>query len=257
MPARAAAPGFSFPADCRVVDLLSDVHLEAGMPRTFDALRQHLTQTPADAVLILGDLFEVWVGDDARQEGFEAEATAMLREAARHKRLAFMPGNRDFLIGQDWLHDTGVGLLPDPMVWTHGTVQALLSHGDALCLADTTYLAFRAEVRTAEWQSRFLAHPLGERRSMARAMRDASQAHHRGSPAAWADVDNDAAAQWLADVDQTQLVHGHTHRPGKTAIGNGLLRWTLGDWDFDHGPGRGQLLRSDGHALTWVQAQAA
>lgn len=245
----AAAPCPPFPewradAAWRCIDLLSDVHLHADMPRTFAAWRAHLLGTEADAVLMLGDLFEVWVGDDARFEGFEAQCAAVLREAARHRRLAFLPGNRDFLVGDALLADAGVQRLDDPTVLLAWGQRWLLSHGDALCLSDTAYQQFRQQVRGTAWQQRFLAQPLAERQRQARAMREASAAHQAAmSPEAWSDVDEAAATAWLDRAEAHALIHGHTHRPATHALPGGRARHVLGDWDFDHGPARARALR--------------
>jgi UDP-2,3-diacylglucosamine hydrolase len=226
----------------RAIDLLSDVHLRADRPRTFDAWRDHLLHTTADAVLILGDLFEAWVGDDARGEGFDAECLAVLRATAAQRLLAFMPGNRDFLVGDVMLGESGVQRLADPTLLTAWGGRWLLTHGDALCLADADYLRFRAEVRTSAWQQAFLARPLAERRALARTMRDASMAHQAGI-SEFADVDSDAAAAWLAAAGTGVLIHGHTHRPGRHALPGGGIRLVLGDWEFDTLPRRAQALR--------------
>lgn len=154
----------------RAIDLLSDVHLREDRPATFAAWRRHLLDTDADAVLILGDLFEAWVGDDVRDEGFEAECVGVLREAGQRRRIGFLPGNRDFLVGDAMLADAGVVRLGDPTLLRAWTYRVLLTHGDALCLADVDYQRFRAEVREPAWQAAFLARPLAERRAIARLM---------------------------------------------------------------------------------------
>ncbi len=228
----------------RCVDLLSDMHLCADMPHTFSAWRAHLLGTPADAVLILGDLFEVWVGEDAAAGVFEAACAAVLCEASRHKTLAFLPGNRDFLVGDALLATTGMQRLADPTLLRAFGQCWLLTHGDALCLADTAYQQFRVQVRSPAWQQAFLAQPLAARESQARAMRDASTAHQaQQGPALWCDVDAAAAAQWLAAAGCSAMVHGHTHRPALHALPGGGVRHVLGDWDFDHGPARARALR--------------
>jgi UDP-2,3-diacylglucosamine hydrolase len=228
----------------RCIDLLSDVHLHADMPHTFAAWRDHLLATPADAVLILGDLFEVWVGDDSAASGFAADCVAVLRRASRQRALAFLPGNRDFLVGDALLATTGLQALADPTVLQAFGQRWLLTHGDALCLADTAYQRFRQQVRSPDWQQAFLAQPLAERERQARVMRDASAAHQAGmDPAAWSDVDDNAAAQWLAGAGCAALIHGHTHRPASHALPGGGSRHVLGDWDFDHGTPRARALR--------------
>ena len=134
------------PASWQAIDLLSDLHLDAQMPRTAAALDALLRTTPADAVLILGDLFEAWVGDDARDLPGYAEVTQSIRGAVeRGVAVALMVGNRDFLVGQDWHVAAGAFALPDPTVAAAFGTRLVLTHGDALCLADTSYQAFRAQ----------------------------------------------------------------------------------------------------------------
>jgi len=246
-----AFPVWSADPRWRCIDLLSDVHLHAEMPSTFAAWRRHLLDTPADAVLMLGDLFEVWVGDDARHQGFAADCLAVLQQAARHKVLAFLPGNRDFLVGDALLAEAGVQRLADPTVLRAFDQRWLLSHGDALCLDDTAYQQFRAQVRSPAWQQQFLAQPLVQREQQARAMRDASQVHQAAmDPAQWSDVDNAAASQWLQAAHAPVLIHGHTHRPAVHRLPGGQTRWVMGDWDLDHGPApRAQALRLQADGL--------
>jgi UDP-2,3-diacylglucosamine hydrolase len=242
----------------RVIDLLSDVHLQPEAPRTVAAWRLHMLQTPADAVLILGDLFEVWVGDDARHAGFEAECVAVLREASSHRALAFLPGNRDFLVGDMLLSEAGIRRLADPTVLLAFGQRWLLSHGDALCLADVDYQAFRAAVRGAAWQQAFLALPLAERQRQARVMRDASSAHQAGKePGQWSDVDGAAAVAWLAETATSVLIHGHTHRPARHPLAGGRAREVLGDWDFDGATPRARILRLTPEGLQSIDLAAA
>ena len=235
VPAPPPVPGtFDAPGDWHSVDLLSDLHLSEHTPATFAAFRAHLEHTRADAVVLLGDVFEVWIGDDARGAGFEAEVCAVLRAAAQRRTLAFLRGNRDFLVGPAMLADTGLRDLVDPTLATGFGQRLLLTHGDALCLADTDYQRFRAEVRGAAWQQAFLARPLAERRALAAGMRAESEDRKRRQvPAEWADVDADAALQWMAAAGAPTLVHGHTHRPATHLLAPGRLRHVLSDWDLD------------------------
>lgn len=229
----------------RAIDFISDLHLAESSPRTFEVFARHLRETPADAVLILGDLFEVWIGDDARAPGsFAAAAGAVLREAASLRWVGFMAGNRDFLVGHDLLADTGMHRLPDPTALDAWGLRVLLTHGDALCIDDTAYQAFRTQVRSASWQAEFLGRPLVERERMARAMRDASEAGKRARPVAdWVDVDPPTALAWLERERSRTLVHGHTHRPATEEMAAGCTRHVLSDWDMDVPPLRAQALR--------------
>ncbi len=230
------------PPTCRAVDFISDLHLCEAMPRTFDAFAAHMRHTSADAVFILGDLFEVWVGDDARQRVFEAHCVQVLAEAACHRHLAFMAGNRDFLLGPAMLHDSGLAGLPDPTVLVAWGERVLLSHGDALCLGDFPYQAFRQEVRGAAWQQQFLAKPLPERLQIAAEIRKASASRQRFDGDGSADVDAAEAVRWMHAMGTAEMVHGHTHRPGSNMLAPGLERHVLSDWDLDHAH-RAEVLR--------------
>ncbi|SDO01542.1 UDP-2,3-diacylglucosamine hydrolase [Rhodoferax sp. OV413] len=233
------------PSHWRTVDCISDLHLVASEPATFAAWQRYMAETPADAVCILGDLFEVWVGDDAvaaDPDGFDAACMEVLRAAARQRPVYFMHGNRDFLVGRAGLADCGVTLLDDPTVLQFAGQRWLLSHGDALCLDDTDYLQFRALVRSPQWQTEFLAKPLAERQQIARGIRSQSEQRKR-SGAIYADVDTPAARDWLHAAQAPVLIHGHTHRPALHNLGDGLQRWVLSDWDLAATPPRGEALR--------------
>ena len=231
------------PAGWHTVDLLSDLHLQAGEPATFEAWRGYMETTPADAIFILGDLFEVWIGDDAAAlPGFEAQCAEVLRSTAQRRPVFFMHGNRDFLLGPAFAAACGIALLADPTVLVLHGERWLLSHGDELCLEDHEYLQFRAQVRSPDWQQAFLARPLEERRALARSMRTQSEDRKRSPDMVWADVDPDAAREWLRRADARTLVHGHTHRPAEHDLGDGLRRIVLSDWDTAAHPPRAQLL---------------
>ena len=258
LPSALASPKWQADPAWTCIDLLSDVHLQVDRPDAFAAWRQHLLDTPADAVLILGDLFEVWIGDDARSGRFEADCAAVLKESGRHRQLAFMPGNRDFLVGDALLTETGLQRLADPTLLLAWGRRWLLSHGDALCLSDTAYLQFRRQVRGAAWQAQFLAQTLAERQHQARTMRDASAAHQASQgPAGWSEVDDAAAADWLAQAGAEALIHGHTHRPGTHTLPGGLARHVLGDWDFEATPARARILRLTAAGLQPLDLGAA
>jgi UDP-2,3-diacylglucosamine hydrolase len=233
---------YALPVHWQAVDFISDLHLCEAMPRTFAAWESYLMATRADAVFILGDLFEVWVGDDARTRPFEARCVDVLAEAASRRQVALMVGNRDFLIGSAMLKACGILGLPDPTVLAAWGQRVLLSHGDALCLGDLPYQAFRSEVRTRQWQGSFLQRPLPERLKLAASMRGASQARQRFDGMKDADVDAAEAVRWMHAMGTAELVHGHTHRPGSNTLAPGFKRHVLSDWDLDTGQ-RAQVLR--------------
>jgi UDP-2,3-diacylglucosamine hydrolase len=235
------------PKTWRSIDFISDLHLCENTPRTFDALTQHLLATQADAVFILGDLFELWVGDDMRKHGFEQRCTHLLSEVSSHRTVAFMVGNRDFLAGSALLRDTGMVGLPDPTVLLAWDQRVMLTHGDALCVSDLAYQAFRAKVRVPEWQAEFLGKPLEERLQVAAEVRSASasNAQRRNFDGdASIDLDPTTAVLWMHSMGTPEMVHGHTHRPGSAVLAPGFKRHVLSDWDMD-GAARGEVLRLD------------
>jgi UDP-2,3-diacylglucosamine hydrolase len=236
-------PELQAPPQWRTADFISDLHLQTSEPATFDAWRAYMRTTPADAVFILGDLFEVWVGDDAAGEpGFEADCAAVLRDTAVRLPVFFMHGNRDFLVGQGLMQASDATLLDDPTVLTFLGQRLLLTHGDALCLDDSAYLVFRAQVRSPAWQRDFLARPLTERKAIARGLREQSEARKQtGVP--YADVDGAETLRWLQAADARTMIHGHTHRPADHELGAGRRRIVLSDWDASAAPPRLQVLR--------------
>ncbi len=233
------------PSSWRTVDFISDLHLQASEAATFGAWKNYLLSTPADAVFMLGDLFEAWVGDDivtADASGFEARCAEVLQQGSARRPLFFMHGNRDFLAGQQLMALCKTTLLDDPTVLTFSGQRWLLSHGDALCLDDADYMAFRLQVRSPVWQQDFLSKPLAERQAIARELRQQSEARKQ-SGAEYADVDTTAALQWLRSANAPTLIHGHTHKPATHDLGEGFSRVVLSDWDLSATPPRADVLR--------------
>jgi UDP-2,3-diacylglucosamine hydrolase len=248
---------FVAPAAWRAIDFVSDLHLSEAMPLTCAAFEAYLERTDADAVFVLGDLFELWVGDDARHEPFARRCVQALAGAARRRTLAIMSGNRDFLMGDALFAACGARALPDPTLLCAFGQRVLLTHGDALCLADRSYQAFRRQVRAPAWLAAFVARPLAERLALAREIRRASQTRRQFDGEGSADVDVDAATALLRAADAATLVHGHTHRPGSQAWPGGLARHVLSDWDLDTGA-RAEVLRLTAAGLSRLApAQAA
>jgi UDP-2,3-diacylglucosamine hydrolase len=249
----AAAP-WRLPADWDTLDFISDLHLQAEEPATVQAFEAYLKATRADAIFLLGDLFEVWVGDDALEDAgsFEAACAATLRQAAARRPLFFMQGNRDFLTGPQFDAACGTTTLADPTVLDCDGQRLLLSHGDALCLDDVQYQRFRAMARSPAWQTAFLAQPLDLRRAQARGIRAQSESRKQESRApggdagampGYADLDVQATRDWLHAAGASTLIHGHTHRPAEHALGDGLRRVVLSDWDLAARPPRAEVLR--------------
>jgi UDP-2,3-diacylglucosamine hydrolase len=234
--------------DC--VDFVSDLHLQASQPAIWQAFLQVLQHTPAQAMFVLGDLFEVWVGDDALDDVaavFERQCLQALAHHSQHLKLFWLPGNRDFLTGERFASTAHLQTLHDPCTLLLNAETCVLSHGDALCLADTDYMAFRAQVRSPGWQQTFLSQPLSQRLQLAQHMRLQSRQlqQQRGIHA---DADAQLARDWLQQASATRLIHGHTHRPADHDLGQGLQRIVLSDWSESNGLLRGEVLRwqSDG-----------
>ncbi len=244
----------ALPPQWQVLEFLSDLHLHATEPATLAALAKYLRSTPADGIFILGDLFEIWMGDDAAEpESFEAHCGQLLKDASARCEVFFLRGNRDFLVGSSFLDACGLRDLPDPTAFTFAGQRWLISHGDELCLNDTDYQRFRAQVRNPAVQRDFLARPLAERQAMGRAMREASTARQQ-EMASHAEVDTDAARAWLSAAEATTLIHGHTHRPAEHALGTNaqghpLRRVVLSDWHLDGPAPRADVLRLDANGL--------
>lgn len=242
------------------MDFVSDLHLQRD-DAVWWRFANYLQHTPADAVFLLGDLFEVWVGDDVLGDAahaFERQAVATLRAISQRKSLYLMHGNRDFLLGEMFCQTAGLHLLNDPCALhmpDDGTC-VLLSHGDALCVDDTAYMQFRTQVRSREWQQAFLQQPLADRLQVARQLRQQSQARKDTlGVEGYADVDAGLARQWLQEHACSLLLHGHTHRPGLHQLAatgeQDLQRLVLGDWDLSARPARAQCLRYQRQSDGW------
>ena len=239
------------PQSWATVDFISDLHLCESQPATFDAWQRYMNSTTAGAVFILGDLFEVWVGDDiirpdvcaqSTDLNFEERCALVLQATGRRLDLFVMHGNRDFLIGSQLMATCNARLLADPTVLAFHKQRYVLSHGDMLCLTDTRYLAFRDIVRQPQWQLEQLAKPLAERQAIGRHMRLQSQQNQQDA-LAYADVDDAAAAQWLHAANASTLIHGHTHKPADHDLGSHLSRIVMTDWDLSATPARAEVLR--------------
>lgn len=214
---------------------ISDLHIDASRPAVTRQFLDFLAGEPAraDALYILGDLFESWVGDDAADAAQTAVIGGLRSLTARGVPCFVMHGNRDFLLAQQFCRMSGAQMLPDPLIATLYGVEVLLMHGDALCTDDHAYQRLRATVREADWQRRFLALPVASRRALAGAARAGSQAHTAAVEYAITDVNEDSVAAALRTAGTTMLLHGHTHRPAMHRIevdGRSCTRIVLGDW---------------------------
>ena len=244
---------------------VSDLHLDAARPALLDLFVRFVRDEAvgADALYILGDLFEYWVGDDDPQPVGAAVADTLAELTREGVPAFFLRGNRDFLLGEDYARRCGMRILPDPCVVNLYGRPVLLMHGDTLCTDDTDYQAFRRQTREPSWQAQFLAQPLDARIAFAQQARAKSIEHQQ---AVRPGNDGNGPREDITDVAQSMveatfarfgiatMIHGHTHRPAihpLVAGGSPRTRIVLGDW-YE----QGSVLRvdSDGMALSALAA---
>ncbi|MDD2663681.1 MAG: UDP-2,3-diacylglucosamine diphosphatase [Dechloromonas sp.] len=235
-----------------MIFFVSDLHLSPRSPGATALFLRFLAERArqAEALYILGDLFEVWVGDDI-DDPYHDRVIAALREAGESGlRIFVMHGNRDFALGEQFAAAAGVRLLPDPYDLVLPEWSFVLSHGDALCLDDTAYQAYRARVRDPEWQRRMRAKPRWMRALLGRYLRWRSDRRRASAgPDAYADLQAAATDDFLRDHGYATFIHGHTHRAATHdhfVDGIHVERWVLADWHED----RGEVLVWNGEQLT-------
>ena len=236
----------------------SDMHLGAHDPGTarwfLSALGRAVDRV--SHLFILGDALEAWVGDDQPDPVADELAAALARLARRGLWIGLLRGNRDFLIDapipgtETFSSRCGARLLDEPVLIELMDQRVLLAHGDAWCLSDRAYLAFRAQVREPGWQRQFLARALPERLAIARSMRQESEARRMIT-----DIDQSHVAALMRKAGVSRLIHGHTHQPGESPLaveddGAALRRWVLSDWSA--ADQRGGFLRVDAQGWHWL-----
>ena len=216
---------------------ISDLHLSEEHPRDAELFLQFLREAApqAEALYILGDLFEAWPGDDDMADAFHARIVSALKALSfGGTRLYLMHGNRDLLMGRALEQACGATLLPDPTVIDLYGKPTLLSHGDQLCTDDQAYRAYRKQVHDPAWQRQFLAQPLDARKAFIAQLRARSQDEKQKKSEEIMDVNDGAVLTLLRSHRYPDLIHGHTHRPGHHLIhvdGYICNRWVLGDWE--------------------------
>jgi UDP-2,3-diacylglucosamine hydrolase len=215
--------------------LASDLHLDSEAPWAIAAFLAFLEgpAREAEALYLLGDLFEAWVGDDDDDPGNASACDGLARLTGSGTAVYAIHGNRDFLLGEGFERRTGVKLLPDPVsVELHG-VATLLSHGDVFCTEDLPYQELRSIVRRPAWQRRFLSLPLATRRALANAARAGSKQHTERQVPVLMDVNPQAVHRAMRVTGVRRLIHGHTHRPAIHHIevdGKAVERVVLAPW---------------------------
>ena len=219
---------------------ISDLHLSAERPDTSEQFFRFLGEEArrADALYILGDLFEYWVGDDDLSDPLAAAVASGLKELSESAvKVSFMHGNRDFLLARDFCKATGATLLQDPTVVKFAKTPTLLMHGDTLCTDDHDYQNWRRTARSAEWQRDFLSKSLSERHKTIHGLREKSKEVIAAKPADIMDVNQETVKDAFRKHHVRRMVHGHTHRPARHEVevdGAKCERWVLPDW-YGHG----------------------
>ncbi|MEW5250611.1 UDP-2,3-diacylglucosamine diphosphatase [Microbulbifer discodermiae] len=215
--------------------LISDLHLDGSRPDVTRAFCDFLRRRAAgaEALYILGDFFEVWIGDDDDAPLAARVASELGRFSDTGAQVYLMHGNRDFLLGQDFAQRSGALLLQDPSLATLGGRRVLLMHGDSLCTRDRDYQAFRQQAHDPDWQQALLAKPLEERRRIAAQIRTVSKTMNSRKAEDIMDVTPEEVEAAMRRYGVHTLIHGHTHRPGRhqlTVDGQAAERIVLGDW---------------------------
>lgn len=214
---------------------ISDLHLHESRPAVTEAFYQFLDNraSGAEALYILGDFFDAWIGDDD-DAPLNAEVAQHLRQLSDHgTRIYVMHGNRDFLLGENFAKTAGATLIADPTLIDLYGQPTLLMHGDTLCTLDTEYQAFRQQVRSSAWQQQILAQPLAARRALAAQIRAQSKSMNSMKAEDIMDVTPEEVVRVMRDAGVRQLIHGHTHRPARHPLaidGMAAERIVLGDW---------------------------
>ena len=216
---------------------VSDLHLDPERPEITGLFGRFLDGEArgADALYVLGDLFEAWVGDDDPSPAGAFVAGKLRALAESGVPVSFIRGNRDFLLGAEYAKRSGMTILPDPAVVMLQGEPTLVLHGDLLCTDDTAYQQFRAQTRDPRWQQEFLAQPLAARIAFAAQARAASQARYgelvaSGQSETITDVAPATVREWFKRYGVRRMIHGHTHRPAIHDEGDGNTRIVLGDW---------------------------
>jgi UDP-2,3-diacylglucosamine hydrolase len=216
---------------------ISDLHLGGEQPHSaqlFLRFAQH-TAPQAEALYILGDLFEAWAGDDDLEDPFHQRITGALKKlSSGGTRIYLMHGNRDLLMNQELERACGATLLPDPTLIDLYGIPTLLTHGDVLCTDDVAYQAYRRQAHDPAWQRQFLSQPLAARKAFIAELRARSRSEKQTKSHEIMDVNAEAVANFLREHHYPNLIHGHTHRMGHHVLhvdGHTCERWVLGDWD--------------------------
>ena len=211
---------------------ISDIHLSKDNPHLTDAFKTFLIESKevCTHLFILGDLFEIWIGDDDDNSFHQEIKTTLSEFTSNGPETFFMHGNRDFLIGETFANEAGISILSDPYNLSINGLNVILSHGDFLCTDDVDYIDFRNKVRSEEWQKDFLSKSIDERNEIANSLRSSSKDATSEKSLEITDVNPEAINDFIQKNQPDIFIHGHTHRP-KIHEDNLFKRVVLGDWD--------------------------
>ena len=211
---------------------ISDIHLSKNRPDLTNAFKAFLDESKevCTHLFILGDLFEIWIGDDNNNPFNQEIKDTLIDFTSGGPETFLMHGNRDFLIGEAFANEVGISILPDPYTLDINGMKTILSHGDFLCTDDADYIEFRNKVRSEEWQKNFLSKSIDERNEIANSLRSDSKDATSEKPLDITDVNSDSVKSFLKENKPDVFIHGHTHRP-KIYDYDSSKRVVLGDWD--------------------------
>ncbi|TGG95566.1 UDP-2,3-diacylglucosamine diphosphatase [Natronospirillum operosum] len=211
---------------------ISDLHLSPEHPELLAGFQRLCMRLPeaTKSLWILGDLFDFWIGDDAPNPVAEGVIKALRPLHARGVSLHFVPGNRDFLVGQQFAELANIQIHHDGKMLVINGRPTWLIHGDHLCIDDRAYMQFRQIVRNRSWQQDFLGKTVEERLAMAQQARQQSSTENATKPEDIMDVNEEYTVQQVATHGALDLIHGHTHRPAFHPLGEDGTRYVLGDW---------------------------
>jgi len=211
---------------------VSDIHLSEKRPDLINAFKAFLNESKEACthLFILGDLFEIWIGDDDDNSFHKDIKTTLSEFVLDGPEVFFMHGNRDFLIGNTFANEVGISIISDPYSLDINGLKTILSHGDFLCTDDSDYIEFRNNVRSEEWQKDFLAKSIDERNEIANLLRSESKNATSEKSLEITDVSLETVNNFIQENNPDIFIHGHTHRP-KIHQHNSTKRVVLGDWD--------------------------
>ena len=210
---------------------ISDIHLSEDTPHLTNAFKTFLNESKQKCthLFILGDLFEIWIGDDDENAFIEEIKKTLIDFTANGPETFFMHGNRDFLLGENFANEVGISILPDPYILDINGLRVILSHGDFLCTDDVDYIHFRNQVRSEDWQNDFLSKNIEERKQIAQSLRSDSKKATSDKSLEITDANLETVNKFIKEHSPDIFIHGHTHRP-KIHQHDSTKRIVLGDW---------------------------